>query len=237
MIQEDSTDRCQCCSSLDRWCDCVRGASPSLHDLRRIFTLLLQYLFSDSSRLAEYSEALECRTYDSDKNNTKISISPTTVVDPGDTENIPGILVQAGDDGMQFEPAGLTSDVNESTDYASHEEVWKTTVQMQFVCRDKDADVAGIMSDAVMLFLVALRPKLFRTLSWLREFDPVSVTEPKIAKNELDDTSTDRWYESVASVKITAEYRVYVAEESRRLKDFSLYAHGKEGYVTLDSQR
>lgn len=220
-----------CCSSVREWCACADRESPSMYSLRRMFTLLAQYLFSDKERMAGFGDALECRTYDPAGINSGISIQPATVVDPGNTENIPGILVQLSEDGVKLEPLAMRPDVNESVDYASHEEVWKATATVQFRCRDKDADIAGQMADAMLLFVTAIRTRLLRYIGWLKDYSPGGATEPKLTKNELDDTSTERWYESVVSVDITFTYAVGVAEDSKRLKDFSLFTTDMEGNI------
>lgn len=215
-----------CCRTLDEWGGCVRNLPPTMHNIRRVFTLLAQYLFSSKDRLEAFDGALDCRVYTGRKGD--LSIQPATVVDRGDTEIIPGIVVQLSEEGLQFEKESLRPETNESVDYAAHEETWKASATVQFKCLDRDAEVAGMMADALMMFMVALRDRLlYGSVPWLKGYDPVSVTEPKKSGNDSDDSASDVWYESVVSVKITIEYRVFVAHESKRLKEFSVYSDGK----------
>lgn len=223
---------CTCCSTFEQFCRCVKDLDPTLYNVRRIFTLLTQFLFSDSSRLAGLEEALACRTYTPGDANS-LKVAPATVVDPGSTENVPGVLIQCGEEGMQFTKVSMEPEMNETPDFAAHEEVWQFDCSVQFRCMDRDADIAGMMAEAIMLFVVALRPKLYRTLQWLKDYVPVSVSEPRLTKNDLDDTSSDRYYESIAAVKITGTYRVYVAEESKRLKDFSIITEPEAGLIDV----
>ncbi|MCQ2172141.1 MAG: hypothetical protein MJZ17_05255 [Bacteroidales bacterium] len=229
MAGDKVTDKCTCCSSFSEWCRCVDGVEPSLHSIKRIFTLLVQYLFSDKDRLSGLSEALACRTYSSDKSETGLNIAPATVIDPGGTEVVPAILIQASNDGVKFEKIAMDPSVHESPDYASNTEVWKCDVVLQFRCLDRNGDVSGMMADALMLFLTSLRRGLLGRVPWLKEYVPVEITEPKLIKSEIDDTSSDKWYESIVAVQITYIYSVFVATESKRLKDFSLYPEGEPG--------
>lgn len=229
------TDKCTCCSSFAEWCRCVEGVEPSLQSIKRIFTLLVQYLFSDKDRLAGLSDALACRTYSSNQAETGIHIAPATVVDPGDTEVVPAILIQASNDGVKFEKLAIDPSAHETPDYASNTEVWKCDAVLQFRCLDRDGDVAGLMADALMLFLTSLRRGLLERVPWLKEYVPVEITEPKMMKSDIDETSADKWYESIVAVQISYIYSVFVSTESKRLKDFSLYPGMRSGNITLDT--
>lgn len=225
MPGENIKGKCSRCDTFAGWSDCVKEYSPNLHSIRRLFTLLAQYLFSDADRLSKFSEALACLTYKPDGGDGPgISIQPASVIDPGNTENVPGILVEASDEGMQLKKLAMSPEGKESKDYSATVEMWQGDVTIQFKCLNLDGDVACLMADALLMFLTAVRKRVLSVIPWMKEYEPLGETAPVLKRSEQDDTSSTRWYESVVSVKISFIYSVYVAIESKRLKDFSLHA-------------
>lgn len=213
------------CTCWEEWHRCYKDASPSLNTLRRAFTALLRWAYSDPNKMADYGEALACYAYNPDPDaNNIISINPGSTVDPGDTENIPGILVSF-DDGITFQQAGMQPYLNESKDTSTTELANLASTTLTVLCRDKDADVCCMMADLCALFLFALTERLFDTWHWLRIYNLAGQTEPKITKGSGEDDT--QWYESKLTIKIEYEYRAFIARESKRLKDFSLDSTSK----------
>lgn len=219
------------CSCWQDWHRCYKDASPSLNTLRRAFTALIRWAYSDPSKMADYGDALACYTYKPGSNKNPLSINPGSTIDPGDTQNVPGILISLGQ-GVQYEKVGMLPYLNESPDTASTELVNIASTTLTILCRDKDADVCCMMADLCTLFLFALTERLFNTWSWLRTYELQGQTEPKITQTEgaQDDT---KWYESTVTIKLEYEYRVFLARESKRLKDFTLEADS-EGLSLVD---
>lgn len=176
--------------------------------------------------MADYGEALACYTYKGDSESNIINISPSSIIDPGDTQNVPGILISLGN-GVQYTHPSMQPYINESPDTSAVSLTSLASTTLTVLCRDRDADVCCMMADLCTMFLFALTERLFNTWSWLRIYQIQSQTEPKItqAEGSQDDT---KWYESTLTIKIEYEYSVFTARESKRLKDFSLET-GSEG--------
>lgn len=226
MSGEDIAGKCSRCSTFEGWTDCVRESYPTLYSVRRLFTLLARYMFSDPDRLAQFSSALSCLAYNQD-GGPGISIQPASVVNPGNTENVPGILVEASDEGLQLKKLAMSPEARESGDYSATVEMWQGDVTIQFRCMNLDGDVACLMADALLMFLTAIRKRVLSVIPWMKEYEPVGETAPVLKKSEQDDSSATRWYESVVSVRISFIYSVYNAIESKRLKDFSMHTSGE----------
>jgi hypothetical protein len=85
-----------------------------------------------------------------------------------------------------------------------------------------------MMSDYLILFLAALEARLRETFGWLMDYKPVNQTEPTMTQKAQSDNTT-RWYESVVTLDIAYSYSVFVARESKRLKDFTMEARVDSG--------
>lgn len=199
-----------------------------MNTLRRAFTSLVRWAFSDPSKMADYGEALECYTYKGAGADNTLNIAPSSTIDPGDTQNVPGILISLGQ-GVQYTHPAMQPYINEAPDTSEISLTSIASADITILCRDKDADVCCMMGDLCTLFLFAMTERLYNTWSWLRTYQIQGQTEPKITQAEggTDDT---KWYESTITIKIEYEYSVFTARESKRMKDFSLEAEG-EGMV------
>lgn len=188
--------------------------------LRRAFTLLARWAFSSKKNMADYGDILGCYVYDQTSNTNKLSINPGSVVDPGDAQNVPGILVSIPE-GIKYNKAGMQPVSFISPDTSTTTQVALAETQIVFLIRDYDADICSYMGDLIAMFLFAIKYRLFETWSWLNEFDLEIQTEPKITTK--DETEATQWYESKVVFKLVYSYSVFVARESKRLKDYTLY--------------
>lgn len=207
------------CTCFDEWFRCFREAPPSLNTLRRAFTALLRFAYSDVSRFDGYSDALSCLTYSDEAKNSKLTIKPSTTNDPGDTEDIPGIVISL-EEGVKYDQVGMSPIARESEDTANWQQSLLATTNINIISRNYDADVCCVMSDINALFLFSLYQRLFETWNWLRDYSLVTQTEPKMAQTAEEDPT--KWYESRVVVKLAFEYNTFTARESKRLKDFSV---------------
>lgn len=209
------------CPDLETWRRCYADASPSLNTLRRTFTALLRWAFANVDNTDGFKEALKCMTWSPNGEESQLQIQPGSVQDPGDTAQVPSIMVSCGQEGVQLKPYAMSPEVRVSPDTSSHQRVWSATVNITIVCRAWDADVACIMSDFVLMFLTAMEPKLRSTFGWLREYKPINQTEPVLASAVQTEDAT-KWYESKVTMELEYTYSVFVALESKRLKDYSV---------------
>lgn len=210
------------CRCWEEWHRCYKDASPTLNTLRRAFTSLIRWAYSDPNRMADFGEALACYTYDLDDGaNNLVEISPDTIADPGDAEILPSITISLGE-GVSFQPPAMQPYINESFDTSTTELATVASTNLTITCRDKDASVCCLMSDLCAFFLFAITERLFNTWSWIRVYELQGQTEPKKATAQGQDDT--HWYESTVTIKLEYEYRVFTARESKRLKDFSLDA-------------
>lgn len=221
------------CPSLDAWRTCFIDSPPSMNTLRYAFTTLLKWAYANSSNKDGFEDALGCLVYDNDPAKSQITIQPASALDPGNTEHVPGILVSC-DQGIQFDRQWLSSEGVSSPDFSSNERLWLAKVSLKFVCRHYDADIACTMSDFVTMFLTAIEPVLYETFNWILDYKPAAQTEPTLTQKSQTEDAT-KWYESTVSFSMTYRYSVFVARESKRLKDYGLFTTPKPGEITLDS--
>lgn len=221
------------CPSLEDWETCFVDSPPSLNTLRHAFTTLLQWAYANVVNKDVYSEELGCLVYDTDPTKTQLSISAASVQDPGNTEQVPGIIVSC-DQGVQFERPWLSSEGASSPDFSSNERLWIAKVNLKFMCKHYDADVACMMSDFTTMFLAAIEPVLRETFNWILDYKPAAQTEPTLTQKTQTEDAT-KWYESTVNFELNYRYSVFTARESKRIKDYSLYTIPKPGEITLDS--
>ena len=170
--------------------------------------------------MADYGDILECYTYDATSDSNKLSINPGSVVDPGNAQNVPGILVSIPE-GIKYNKVAMQPDSFMSPDTSTSTLTSIAETQIVFLIRDYDSDICSYMADLIALFLFAMKYKLFETWGWLNEFDLEMQTEPKITTK--DETEATQWYESKVVFKLVFNYSVFVGRESKRLKDYTLY--------------
>lgn len=211
------------CTCYEQWHRCFKEASPSMSTLRRAFTLLARWAFSSKKNMSDYGDILECYTYDATSDSNKLSINPGSVVDPGNAQNVPGILVSIPE-GIKYNKVAMQPDSFISPDTSTSTLTSIAETQIVFLIRDYDSDICSYMADLIALFLFAMKYKLFETWGWLNEFDLEMQTEPKITTK--DETEATQWYESKVVFKLVFNYSVFVGRESKRLKDYTLYTGG-----------
>lgn len=216
----DLIGHCKCWAD---WYRCYNDAPPTLNTLRRAFTALIRWAFTKPENMGGgLGELLKCYTYSS-TGKSKITISPVSVKDPGDTEQVPGIFISL-DEGVKYAKPGMNTLLSESEDTATRYHVTQATTKVTITCKDFDADICCTMADVVVMFLFAITERLFRTWRWLRIYDLESQTEPKLTTKSESDTT--KWYESKVTFNIVYDYNVLVTEDSKRLKDYSLEPSG-----------
>ena len=229
-----SLKRFKDCKTLREWEECYWLSSPSLNALRGLFTSITMLAFSDSSRMANDDVGLGCLTWNIDPIKSPLSISAGSVQDPGDTQNVPGVLISMGEQGVQLQSVGHSALGSMSLDFARGNWTRLATVSVNFVCRHQNADIACLMSDYMLMCLTAIESKLRDERGWIRNYNPVSQTEPKLTSLGQEGNS-NKWYESVVTVQVEYEYRVQVAEESKLMKDFSVYTEAKQDPKTISN--
>lgn len=215
------------CKSLADWQRCYADASPSLNTFRRTFTALLRWAFSQTNRIDGFKDAIGCLTWSENEGKDQIYISSGSSADPGDTEQVPGIIISCDKQGVALNRPWINSKGAESPDTSSHNRVYVGKVTMQFTCMHFDADVACIMADYVLLFITALEQVIKETFLWLLDYKPVNQTEPTLTQ-KVQTEGASKWYESVVSLELDYEYAVFLARESKRLKDFELVVDGAQ---------
>lgn len=205
---------------------CFDKTPPTLNTLRRAFTVLTRWAFSSPEQFGGYEDILNCLTYNEDPKESKISIQPGSAQDPGDTQNIPGILIQS-EQGLKFEMVGISPLSSMSEDTSRYTNSCLVHTNIKFLCRHKDADICCAMGDLITLFMFALHPRFFEIWGWLRKLDLVSQSEPAMQTHPSD--SSVKWYESSVVISLIYEYNVFGARESKRLKDYTINVTGQSG--------
>lgn len=206
------------CQTLLDWKECMECASPTLNSLRGAFTAILRVAFSDASRLPE---ELGCLLYNSDDSKSELYISAGSEMDPGDTEQVPGLIISMGEEGVALEKIGVDTVGRHSSDMSSRTATYMANVTVKILCRHTDADVACMLSDYVMLYLTAMEDKFRNSVGWLKDYSMLAQTEPKLASSGQEGSSA-KWHESTVALRLKYEYSIFIAEESKRLKDFSM---------------
>lgn len=216
-----SLDRVPMCPCLDEAFACFHEPSPSLNTLRRAFTLLARWPFASTDNMGEYGDALACVVWNPDDKLSKLKIQPASVMDPGDTSNVPGILVSIKD-GLKLNRVGIGDTGSRMPDYSGRVSVFAGSVDIEFLCRHKDADVSCMMGDLLMLFFTAMQERMYDTFRWLRDYVPVGMTEPKMTAREGDPDT--KWYETVFTLHIDFEYGVFSTREAPLMRHVEVAA-------------
>lgn len=227
-------DACKCLNSLQELFMCLEGAPPSMNTIRRAFTALAMYAFSNVRYMDGFSENLACRTYSSDPAKTQIRITAQGAYDPGNTENIPGIVISLGD-GLKLERLGIGDTAHTGANFSVRIPAYKGTLDVVFKCRDYDADVSCYMSDLLLLFFTSIQERMYETWGWLISYAPSTQTEPELKTKEGD--SDTKWYESTVRLNITLAYEVFTSREAPPLKDASVDAYTGEDEIDEVSLR
>lgn len=205
------------CESIEEWKRCHEMDSPGISTLRNTFTRLIKHFFNDRKNVIEYGEDLACRISDGDG----LHIAPGSVIDPGNTNMVPGIIITTGD-GISLDRPWLMAQVERNPDFATVHNVHLATVNMTFVCYDFDADICAKMSDAVMFAMVSIEPMLLETWPWLKQYRPKQQTSPQLSRKATDQNAFEDFYESRVIVELLYEYVTVTRRESRRLQDYGI---------------
>lgn len=222
-MADDLITKAASCPDLDECFLCFADPSPSLNTLRRIFTALTMYMFSNPDTLADYKDILKCRLYDKDKALSQITILPQSVEDPANTEDVPGIFISLKE-GTKFSKLGLDSVLKTGRDYARSNLIWQASADITFTCKDWDASVACDMADAILLFFSAVSLKLRDTLRWVLDYYPTMETEPQLKTASQENTTGTKWYESTVVFHIDYSYNLVTTRESVPLRDGGIQA-------------
>lgn len=197
------------CPWLKEWALCHINESPTLSTLRKTFTTLTRSFFLNGS-FGDFEDALGCLR------ESKINIQAGSRLDPADTENVPGILISCGE-GLQFEKPTLSAQVQGSPDFSRVDNVHQAKVTIQFTCRHYDGNIAGYMSDALVMFFCAIEPVLRDTYHWVDEYKPVQQTEPRRSRKVENPEAFEDFYESVFTLEIWYTHIAVLHLESLRL--------------------
>lgn len=205
------------CESFEEWKRCHEYDTPGVGLLRNTFTKLIKFFFSDTDNLSEFGEDLACRVKDGDG----FHISAGSVIDPGNTNMAPGIIITTGE-GVSMDRPWLRAQIDNMPDFATHENVHMATCNMTFMCLDFDADVCAKIADAVMFALVSIEPMLLETWRWLKQYKPKQQTSPQLARKAQDPNVFEDFYESRVIVELQYVYVTTTRRESRRMQDYGL---------------
>lgn len=166
-----------------------------------------------------------------------LTIRPGNIIDPGNTNNVPGIIVTTGE-GVRLEQPWLTSQMIDEPDYATMKNIHQATVDIALMCLHFDADMAAKMSDEVLALVVSNEVPLFTAWEWLLLYSPAGQTSPKLARKATDPEAFENYYESIVQLKLTYEYSTITRVESRRMQDYTLSgAHSPGMSVDVTSER
>ncbi len=212
-MAESLPDDLKECESIETWMKCHELDSPGVGVLRNTFTKLIKYFFSSKENLSKFDSDLECRL-------DGMHIVPGAVIDPGNTNNVPGIVITTGE-GVNMDRPWLIAQVDKEPDFATQENVHWATVNMTFVCLDFDADICAKIADAVMFALVSIEPMLLETWRWLKQYKPKQQTSPQLARKATDQNAFEDFYESRVIVELQYVYATLTRRESRRMQDYA----------------
>lgn len=210
------------CSTIAEWEECYRNSAPTLNSLRGAFTAILRIAFSDPARMNGASEDLGCLLYSDIPGESELYIHASSVKDPGDTEQVPGIIISMGDAGVELDRVSWDTTGSHADDFSSRVVNYMAAANVVITCRHSNADVACMMSDYVLLYMIVMEDKFRESKGWIRDYVVRNQTEPKLTSLSQQSGATT-WYESSVTVNIKYEVSAFVARESKRLKDFSLH--------------
>lgn len=148
-------------------------------------------------------------------------VKPGNIIDPGNTNNVPGIIITTGE-GIQLETPWISAQIVETPDYATMRNVHQATITVAIMCLHFDPDMTAMMSDEVMALLVSAEPYLWEAWEWMLLYRPQGQSSPKLARKATDPEAFENYYESVASVQVQYEYSTVTRQESRRMQDYMI---------------
>lgn len=201
------------CADLHEWCERCMQAPPGMSSLRSGFVLLFKLFFSSPSMLGPWKDALACLPAN------KLKIYAGSSVDPGDTENVPSIVVSA-EGGLQLSKPWISAPQgNIGGDFSTQVNMHQCEVTLSFKVRHYDSDIADMMADALMMLLIGSEQQIVQTWSWVIDYVPVAQTEAKRARQAADPEAFEDWYEATISLKLVYVMAVTVRQESKRIAE------------------
>lgn len=216
-------NRFEDCSTIAEWEECYKDSAPTLNSLRGAFTAILRIAFSDPARMNGASDDLGCLLYSDIPGESELYIHASSVKDPGDTEQIPGIIVSMGDAGVELDRVSWDTTGSYTSDFSARVVHYMAAANVIITCRHANADVACMMSDYVLLYMMVMEDKFRYSKGWIRDYVVRNQTEPKLT-SLAQESGAATWYESTVTVNIKYEVSAFVARESKRLKDFSVHS-------------
>lgn len=214
------------CEDFQAWLYCHELDSPGLFTFRNAFTKVLKYYFSNPKNLITWRDDLACEV-------DKFTVKPGAIIDPGNTNNVPGIIITTGD-GINYETPWIHAQINRQPDFATDKNVHLAKVNMTMVCLHFDADIVAKISDEVMACLTAYEVLFQETWNWLQLWRPVQQTSPQLARKAQDPEAFENFFESRVVVELTYEYGNVLRRESRRMQDYMLLPVG-DGIGRVDA--
>lgn len=209
------------CPDFQAWLRCHEHKSPGLWEFRNVFTKMMQYHFLVNGKMTDHAhDGLTC-TFDD------LTVKPGNIIDPGNTNNVPGIIITTGE-GIQLETPWINAQIVETPDYATIGNVHQATVTITIMCLHFDADMVAMMSDEVMALLVSAEVPLWQAWGWMLLYRPLGQTSPRLARKATDPEAFENYYESSANVQIQYEYSTVTRQESRRMQDYMLVPAGRK---------
>lgn len=202
------------CPDFQSWLRCHEFKSPGIWTFRNVFTRMLHYHFLVGKNMIDGDSGLDC---DLDK----FTIRPGNIIDPGNTNNVPGIIVTTGE-GVRLEQPWITSQMIDEPDYATMKNIHQATVDIALMCLHFDADMVAKISDEVLALVVSNEVPLFTAWEWLLLYTPSAQTSPKLARKAENPEAFENYYESIVQLKLTYEYSTITRVESRRMQDYTL---------------
>lgn len=206
--------------SFKEWRDCFCNTPPTLNNIRKGFTMLARYCFSNPNNYDANKEILGCIKYSDDPKERDITVVAKGAQDPADTQLIPGVFISLQDQ-VQFQEYYIGPHRDISDDTARITSSLKATANVVIKCSHKNADVSCAMGDMCMLFFMAAMPHIHNAWGWLSEIRIVSQSEPKLQQLSESDTS-NKYYDSLLVIQIVYQYSINIDTESKRLKASTL---------------
>lgn len=201
------------CVDLQDWFEKCSESAPGLSSLRSGFVMLLKLFFSSPDMLGPWRDALACLPAN------KLKIYAGSSVDPGDTENVPSIVVSTGD-GVQVQRPWLRAPQgNMGGDFSTDINMYISKVTIHFKLRHYDSDIADMMADALMMLIIGSEQQVRRTWTWVSDYVPMAQVEAKRARQATDPDAFEDWYEASVTLELTYVMAVAVRMESKRIAE------------------
>lgn len=181
--------------------------------LRRLYSALVQDLFSDTENLDEYREELACLRYDVTKPAANSLYIGPTFTQPG-KEASNGIYVSVQE--MQLEKMGIGDRMSVSADGATVTHVKKAKANVRLRIRHTDVDIALMLGESLVVYLEAIDPVL-RHIPGLLSHDVMYMGEAA-----EDKQAPEPRYRVDVHCRVAYQLLIEVTQESHKLKKFGI---------------